>query len=138
MKIVFDTNVIVDVLTDRDPFAEVSTKALAAVERNDIVGAMTANTITDVYYILRRREPSRTRRKAILKELIAAVEVLDTTKSLCCSALDSSIADFEDAVVVESAKQWSADCIVTRNTEDFVDSPIKVMTPAEFIEMLSR
>lgn len=137
MKIVFDTNVILDVLTDREPFAEMSAKALSAVAREDVVGATTANTITDIYFLLRKREPSQGKRKDVLRELLKVIKILDTTGFVCTQALDSPITDFEDAVLAESARLWSADFIVTRNISDFTNSPVKALTPAEFVQTLT-
>ncbi len=105
MKLVFDTNVIIDVLTIREPFADASKKAMAVVAKPGISGAMTANAMTDVFYILRKHQPDKNRLKKSLLELMDYLEILDTTDDLCRLALQSSITDFEDALVVESAKK---------------------------------
>ena len=134
MKIVFDTNVILDVLGERMPFAVISTEAMAVVEREGIVGAMTANTITDLYFLLQKRHMQPDAIKDALVDLMDALEVLDTTRELCCLAFKSPVSDFEDAVLVESAKRWSVDCIVTRNTSDFAASPVEALTPDELLK----
>ncbi len=134
MKIVFDTNVILDVLGERMPFAAISTEAMAVVEREGIVGAMTANTITDLYFLLQKRHMQPDAIKDALMDLMDAIDVLDTTRELCSLAFTSPVSDFEDAVLVESAKRWSADCIVTRNTGDFAASPIEAITPDELLK----
>ena len=118
MKLVFDTNVIVDVLTLREPFAGASKKAMATVARPGVFGAMTANSMTDIFYLLR---------------LMDYLEILDATHSICRLALQSVMLDFEDALVAESARMWSADCIVTRDPRGFADSPVKAVTPDELL-----
>ena len=134
MKIVFDTNVILDVLGERMPFAPMSTEAMAVVERDGVAGAMTANTITDLYFLLQKRHMQPDAIKDALMKLVDAIEVLDTTRELCVLAFKSPVADFEDAVLVESAQRWSADCIVTRNTSDFAASPVEAITPEELLK----
>ncbi len=138
MKIVFDTNVILDVIGERMPFAPASTEAMAVVEREGIVGALTANTVTDLYFLLRKRHMAPDATRDALVNLMDALEVLDITKDLCLLAFRSPVTDFEDAVLVESAQRWSADCIVTRNTDDFTASPIEAITPGELLLRLAR
>ncbi len=133
MKIVFDTNVILDVLGERMPFSPLSTEAMAVIEREGIVGAMTANTITDLYFLLQRRKMASDAIKDALVKLMDALEVLDTTRELCLLGFRSPVADFEDAVLVETAKRWSADFIVTRNTGDFTASSVEAITPTELL-----
>jgi predicted nucleic acid-binding protein len=137
MKIVFDTNVVLDVLGERVPFATASTEAMAVVEREGVVGAITANTITDLYFLLQKRKVDPSEIKDALMNRLDALEVLDTTKALCLLAFKSPVSDFEDAVLAESAKQWSADYIVTRNTGDFTNSPVKAIMPGEFLRLFS-
>ena len=133
MKIVFDTNIILDVLVEREPFVEMSNRALDVIDRKDIAGAMTANTVTDLFFLYRKHLPDPARRKEAIRGLMTALTGLDTTRSLCISALDSPMADFEDALLAESAKQWSADCIVTRNIADFAASPVEAITPEDLL-----
>lgn len=133
MKLVFDTNVIVDVLARRPPFVDASKNAMATAAREGVLGAMTANTATGVFYLLRKHQPDRKALKITLIGLMDYLEVLDTTGELCRRAIRSAMTDFEDALLVESAKQWSADYIVTRNVRDFAASPIPALTPGELI-----
>lgn len=133
MKIVFDTNVILDVLAERTPFVDASDKALDIIDRKGVVGAITANTITDLFFLYRKHQPDRAKRKKAIFGVMTAMEVLDTTRALCFLALDSSMGDFEDALLAESAKMWSADCIVTRNVRDFAASPVEAITPDELL-----
>lgn len=138
MKIVFDTNVILDVIGEREPFVDASTEAMATIRREDIVGALTANTITDLYFLLEKRKMTPAMIKDALMNLMDALEVLDTTKELCLLAFRSPVSDFEDAVLVESAKRWSADFIVTRNTSDFTASSVEAITPTELLSRVGN
>lgn len=133
MNVIFDTNVILDVLAARKPFVAFSAEAVMRAERNGCNTAITANTVTDVYYLLRKHLSDRERAKKLLLGVVQRVAVLDTTRSICLAAFKSPVSDFEDAVLVESAVRWGADCIVTRNVADFTASPIAALTPEEFI-----
>ncbi len=133
MKLVFDTNVILDVLARREPFFDASLQSLEFIGRKGVSGAITANIVTDVFFLYKKHQPDRGKCKEAIRTLMNALEVLDTTRALCLLALDSSMSDFEDAVVAESAKLWSADFIVTRDGHGFDISPVKAITPAELL-----
>ncbi|MCD8350657.1 MAG: PIN domain-containing protein [Planctomycetaceae bacterium] len=137
MNVIIDTNVILDVLADRHPFVGASTDALLLAEKKGCTLAITANTVTDLYFLLRKQLGSVERTKAILLGAVQRIAVLDTTRELCLLAFDSPVSDFEDAVLVESAIRWGADCIVTRNTSDFAGSPIEAIEPSVFISRLT-
>ncbi len=137
MNVVIDTNVVMDTLTDRKPFADASTEAIALAGDKGCNVAITANTVTDLYFLLRRHFSNSVQAKATLLRLVKTLTVLDTTRELCLLAFDSPVSDFEDAVLVESAIRWGADCIVTRNTSDFAASPIEAIEPSVFISRLT-
>ncbi len=133
MNVIFDTNVILDLLASREPFFALSVEAIAQAERKGSVAAITANTMTDLFFLLRRHLSDRVRAKALLLEFVQRITVVDTMRDDCLSAFNSPVSDFEDAVLVESALRWGADCIVTRDTGDFSASPIPALTPEEFL-----
>ena len=138
MNVIFDTNVVLDVLTGREPFADASTEAMALVSRKKFAAAITANTVTDLYFLLRKYVTDRNRAKIALERMVRKLTVLDTNRDLCLLAFRSPVDDFEDAVLVESAKQWFADCIVTRDVNDFAASAIEAITPTEFLNRFSK
>lgn len=133
MNVIFDTNVVLDVLANRKPFASASAEAIMYAEQMGCTAAITANTVTDLYFLLRRHLSNAARAKALLLGAVQRIMVLDTTRELCLAAFKSPVSDFEDAVLVESALRWGADCIVTRNTADFAASPVAAITPEEFV-----
>ncbi len=138
MKIIFDTNVVMDVLASREPFAEASTEAMALTIRKRFAAAITANTVTDLYFLLRKHLLNREQTKTALEKLVKSIVVLDTTREHCLLAFQSPVNDFEDAVLAKTAKQWSADCIVTRNTPDFIASPVEAITPDELLKRFCK
>ncbi len=133
MKVILDTNIVLDVLANRRPFVTLSAAAIARAEQNGCSAAITANTVTDLYFLLRRHLSDRLRAKALLWGALQRITLVDTTRDACLSAFISPVPDFEDAVLVESAVRWGADCIVTRNTSDFLGSPVEAITPEEFV-----
>lgn len=131
---------MLDIILQREPFYEYS---LAAVERalnNDKVDALivSAASITDIYYIARRNLKDKEETKKLLKDILEFIEISSVTQSEIIRALDSEFSDFEDSVINEVAISGGADIIVTRNTNDFSKSILKITTPTELIELLTE
>ena len=137
MKIVLDTNVILDVLANREPFADDSEAVLAACNGSQFEAAITANTVTDIAYVL-HKHLDRTSIKAALLGLLELVSVIEVNQGNCVGAFDLPVRDFEDALLAHCAKGWGADYIVTRNKKDFSVSPIEAITPPEFLAMTQK
>ncbi len=133
MNIVFDTNVIIDMVAKREPFAADSIVLMKMAEQRVFTAAMTANTVTDVYYILQKYLADRESVTRAVLNLLTVLDVLEVTRKRCLDAFRLPIADYEDALLVECARQWEANCIITRNTRDFDNSPVRVITPEEFL-----
>jgi len=134
MKIALDTNIVLDVLARREPFFEQSQAVILLVAEGRVEGAITANAITDMYYIL-RKHLNKEALKVALRGLMELLGVMEVTGSDCLAALDLPMDDYEDAVLAIGAKNWAADCIVTRNTKDFALSPVKAVTPNDFLKL---
>lgn len=137
MKALIDTNVIVDVLTGREPFFADSASVLDQAERGEFVAWTCATTVTTVFYLVRRHLGTQAT-IAKIKDLIAICPVAPVNQSVVDSALNSRFADFEDAVLHHSAVLAGADCIVTRNEADFRESSLVVYSPAQFLAALSQ
>lgn len=137
MNIVFDTNIIIDVVAKREPFVANSAAVMKMAEQKVFAAAMTANTVTDVYYILQKYLADRDTIAKALLNIMDILDVLDITRQRCLDAFKLPITDYEDALLAECARQWGAEYIITRNTRDFADSPIKAIAPDEFLRMNS-
>lgn len=133
MKILFDTNIVLDVLACREPFFENSQAIIRLVAEGKIEGAISANSVTDIYYILRKHLDPVALRVA-LRGLMELLDVADVTVTECLNALDLPMNDYEDAVLACCAQGWKADCIVTRNEKDFLHSPIPALSPVDFLK----
>ncbi|TLD69598.1 PIN domain-containing protein [Phragmitibacter flavus] len=137
MNALIDTNVIVDVLTGRAPFFGDSSRVLDHAERGDYVAWVCATTVTTVFYLTRRHLGAEATVERI-KDLTSICTVAPVNKAVIDSALESSFADFEDAVLHYSALIAGADCIVTRNEGDFRESSLLIYSPAQFLAALSQ
>ncbi len=137
MNALIDTNVIVDVLTRRDPFFADSSGVLDRAERGDFMAWVCATTVTTVFYLVRRHLGVEETVERI-KDLTAICAVAPVNRSVIDAALHSHFTDFEDAVLHHSAVLAGADCIVTRNQVDFRDSTLLIYTPAQFLAALTQ
>jgi len=133
VKIVLDTNVVIDYLANRMPWADDSEKILHMVAQGEADAAITANTVSDLAYLLRKQLDAGSFR-TVLMGLLEVVGIVEVNYQNCIGAFDFQMPDYEDALLAHCAKSWGADYIVTRNQKDFIHSPVPAVTPQEFIE----
>lgn len=132
MKVLIDTNVVLDVLLDRQPFSGAALSIFALVEKPKIEGFLCATTVTTVDYLLGQALTAADARRA-LQKLFDLFEIAPVNRPVLERALRSRIADFEDAVIEQAAKSAGVDAIVTRNGKDFRKSSVPVFDPAELL-----
>ena len=135
MRFLLDTNIVVDIITKREGYEE-SLCLLKNCEVKRAEGFVTATTVTDVMYILRKHIRPEDVREAV-KTLLLIVDVAGVLKSDIKAALLSGIKDFEDAVQASCAGRIKSDFIVTRNAKDFTDSTVPAIQPDEAIRLVS-
>ncbi len=136
-RILIDTNVILDFFFDRQPFSENAARIFSLCESKEIKGYITPVIISNVYYLLRQ---TASHEKVIekLKLLVTITEILVMDKSVIIQALNSDFKDFEDALQNYAAElNNEIDLILTRNTKDFKNSSLAVMTPDNYIKIKS-
>ena len=136
MKILIDTNVVLDFLLQRDPFFQEAERLFQAISQNRVSGYVTATTLTDIFYIARRHTQSLEKARQAVSETLTAMAVCPVDRDVLESALSSDCADFEDAVQIFSAAAQSLDAIITRNTTDFINSPLPIYSPTELLNQL--
>lgn len=132
MKIMCDTNVIIDVLLEREPFVEDSCKILKLCEEHKIDGFVSAASVTDIFYLVRKYTHSTELAYKAVGKLLEIVKVCSVTNNDVLIAFQKKAKDFEDCLVATCAKSIHCDCIITRNKRDFEGLGISVLTPAEF------
>ena len=138
MKALIDTCVIVDILQKRDPFYAAAMEILLAVSNKKCTGILTAKSITDIYYILRRSIHNGQEVRKLVRVLFTLFEVVDTFSIDCELALSSTIKDYEDAIMVETGSRVGAECVVTRNLKDYKLSALPVLSPDQFLEQMRK
>ncbi|GHV18001.1 twitching motility protein PilT [Clostridia bacterium] len=133
MKIMIDSNVVVDVYQDRELFADNSAAVLKLSESGKVSGFISASMITDIYFILGRHIKDDDRLRQLVRKLLTTVTLTDVFAKDVTAALDSPVSDFEDALVAQCAKRVRADYIVTRNEKDFTKSAVPAISPEDFL-----
>lgn len=133
MKLLIDNNIVIDVFQDREPFSEYSTKILKLIESGDFEGFITANSITDIFYVLKRSIKDKNKVYNYIKLLLEILTIIDLNSEDIFKALDSESNDFEDQLIAVCAYKESIDFIITRNKKDFKNSKVPVIEPRAFI-----
>jgi predicted nucleic acid-binding protein len=130
LKVLFDTNVLLDVLLDRRPFSSVAARLLARVESGELEGLLGATTLTTIHYLLAKEIGNERALKAVRK-LLFLFTVAQVDGRVLSLATELPFADFEDAVLHEAARLAGATAIVTRNVGDFGGATLAVEAPDE-------
>lgn len=138
MKILVDTNVVIDVLTSREPWNE-SAEKIFIMGANHIVDMyITASSAADIYYLVRKHLHSTETAKQVISKLYSLMGILDVTGNDCIEALASPISDYEDAVVEKVASRVAIDYIVTHNKKDYQAGNMKVILLDDFINLVEK
>lgn len=131
-RVLYDTNVLLDVLLKREPFLTASAAALDAVGQGQVEGYVTGHAVTTLFYLL-RRERGATKSRRVLTDLLAKLRVAPVTDAGVRRALSGSFKDFEDGVTHAAAQEAAVSIIVTRNISDFAKGTIPAVLPEVFI-----
>ena len=135
MRVLIDTNVILDVLLKRSPFYEAAIEVLKLSVREDIQEFVSASAITDIYYIAYKNM----RDKAVVRELLKLlliVSVAGVSEEEIQKALELGWKDFEDSVQYSVALLNEMNGLITRNVKDYSSSEIQVWEPNQFLELV--
>ena len=132
MRILIDANILLDVLQNRTPFAEASSKIWKLCETEQVKGYVSALTFANLVYVMRKElDPARI--EDVLGKLSLIFEFADLTAMDLTRAAALGWDDFEDALQSVTAERIHADCIVTRNVRDFAQSRVLAITSAELL-----
>lgn len=138
MKILVDTNILLDALLGREPYFGNADKIINLCADKKIEGFMAAHSIPNIFYILRKDMSEESRREVLLSLCnILTVEGVDFTK-LMYALQNKSFSDLEDCLQSICAKNVKADYIITRNIKDFVNSEVPAILPEDFLIALSE
>lgn len=132
MKILIDTNIILDILLAREPFIKSARQLIQLIDDGTVQAYITANSITDIVYIAKKSYSTEEIRSAILA-LLDQIGVVDVCRSDILAAFDLRFRDFEDALQSACAEKEQMEWIVTRNVKDFADSKVKAVEITDFL-----
>ncbi len=128
MRVLFDTNVALDALLDREPWAEAAVSLFDHVESGTLTGMLGATTVTTIHYIAGRNAGKEAARTGI-GDLLALFEVAPVNHAVLEGALYLGFDDFEDAVLHEAGRLDGAEAVTTRNIPDFAASKLRIYDP---------
>ena len=132
MRVLIDTNILLDYLTNREPYTDAASQIMMACKYRTIKGCMAAHSVLNLFFIL-RHDYTVAERRTMLKALFKALSVAKIDRKNLLSALSNeSFRDFEDCVQSNCAVSYHADYIITRNEKDFTGSPIPCIAPDVF------
>ena len=135
MRVMFDANVVLDVLQQREPHQIHSAHLLSRALDGEFEGFIAAHAVTTVFYVLRKSARNDEARKTV-SWLIKAFQVTKCDSDVLAEAAESEFSDFEDGVVAFSALRAGCDWIATRNAPDFKHSKVSGVTPEALLMIL--
>ncbi|MUL39047.1 PIN domain-containing protein [Gloeocapsopsis dulcis] len=136
MRVLVDTNIILDALSLREPFFVDAKALLKAIESKQVQGYITATTLTDIFYIARKNKGIAVARQDVA-ELLVLMQVCTVDRSILEAAISSQIPDFEDAIQLACAISENLDAIITRDTQGFAGSELPVLSAGTLLARLS-
>ncbi|MBN3873425.1 PIN domain-containing protein [Nostoc sp. JL33] len=137
MKVLLDTNIIIDIALERQPFFTNSETVLLFVEQGQIEGYISASTISDLYYLIRKQK-GRDLAIEFLQEIATFCRIATVNQAVITMAFTTNFKDFEDAIQYSTAVVNQLDAIITRNPQDFPVVAPRILTPDQLIEELTN
>ena len=138
MKLLIDTNVVLDVLLRREPFSKTAAEVLNLTQRDDVQEYVSASAITDIYYIANKQMKDRDAVRDLLKRLLMIVSVAAVSEWEIQNALNLAWGDFEDSVQYSVALLNEMDGIVTRNPSDYQEANMRIWLPEQALELFAN
>lgn len=138
MKLLIDTNVVLDVLLRREPFSKTAAEVLNLTQRDDVREYVSASAITDIYYIANKQMKDRDAVRDLLKRLLMVVSVAAVSEREIQNALNLAWGDFEDSVQYSVALLNEMDGIVTRNPSDYQETNMRIWLPEQALELFAN
>jgi len=137
-KLFIDTNIVIDLLSRRDPYYKESAELFSLADRKKVEISISSLTVANTSYVLLRQLKSK-RVKEVLRKLRLVVNVLSLDNKIIGLALnDETFTDFEDGLQYFTAIEHEQEMIITRNLKDYKSSQIPVMTARQFLETLRK
>ncbi|MEG4144350.1 PIN domain-containing protein [Microcoleus sp. Pol12B5] len=135
MKILIDTNIVLDLILEREPFVETASALFEQIERGNLEGYIAATTITNIFYIIRKTE-GREVALAAIHRLLTGLRFCAVDRQTVETSLSLGLKDFEDSIQLACATLNRLDGIVTRDRKDFIGSNLPIYSPTELLNQL--
>ncbi|MEB3292225.1 MAG: PIN domain-containing protein [Synechococcales bacterium] len=133
MRVLIDTNIVLDFLLQREPFFQDAEVLFQAIDMGQVIGYVTATTLTDIFYISRKHTRSIEQARQAVLETLTVMAICPIDRAVLESAFNSGLADFEDAVQIFSAVAQGLDAIVTRDVQGFLSLSVPVLSVQELL-----
>jgi predicted nucleic acid-binding protein len=134
-QVLFDLNIILDVLQERKEFYDFSARLLARAETGSIQGWLAAHSVTTLFYLI-AKDKSPEQARVTLTSLLQFLKIAPVDQNTIEQALNLPYRDFEDAVQMIAALQARVDYLLTRNVRDYHPAPLEVIQPVELLAIL--
>jgi predicted nucleic acid-binding protein len=134
-RVLFDTNVVLDVLLDRRPHAEASAAVWSAVETGVAEGMLAAHAVTTIHYLV-RKDKGNAKAKRIVSAILQVFKIAAVDGAVIQEALQLPFLDFEDAVTAAAGRLAGCDYLVTRDPKGFRESPVRALAPEAVTPLL--
>ena len=134
MKVIIDTNIIIDILQHREPYFQDSYRTILLGLQEKLETRLSAAAVADIYFIINQNIDDSKRVQKKIHAINTLIKICDTTAEDINTALSQTIANFEDAMIAAIAEREEADFIVTRNEEAFTGSTVPAISPKELLD----
>jgi predicted nucleic acid-binding protein len=134
VRVLIETNILLDFLLQREPFFQDAELLFEAIDNSRVIGYITATTITDIFYIARRQTGSIEQARQAVLEILTVMMICPVNRVILESAFNSGLADFEDAIQIFCAVDQGLDAIITRDTQGFLGSSISVLSIQDLLQ----
>jgi predicted nucleic acid-binding protein len=137
VKILLDTNVVLDAIANREPFCKEAQSIINLILDNKVEGFITANSVTDIFYIAKKYMNQDNLRNT-MRSLFSVFTIIDVLSADCRNALDFPLEDYEDALLVVCSSKVQIEHIITRDEEFIqkVTSALSVVSAKEFMQKI--
>ena len=137
MRVLVDTNIFLDDLVGRQQFGTDAKALFEAIQSQRIEGYVTATTVTDIFYIVRKQKGVQIAKQAVF-DVLAGMKICTVNRSILETAISSNLPHFEDAVQIACAIALNLDVIVTRDTQGFAGATLPILSAGEVLQLLSE
>ena len=136
MDVLIDSNIIVDVIQEREPFCSYSKSIIAMCIKDEITGYVSAHSLCDLFYIL-RKDKTVSERLALIANLCKYMNVISEKQdNFEVLSANPATKDLEDGLQMLCAKNYNLDYIISRNIKDFDSSYVPAIEPSDFVKLM--